>query len=322
MAKWLRWYIGTTENGKIKVAAKMSRVTQRDVIALWAAMLEDAANPDHRGRCLHSADYLEMALDFESGQVQQLLDAMQSVKMIEHTADGISICNWNEKQFESDSDPTATERKRRERERKSQHVTRDTKEVTPPSRPPESDTESDSDKGYTGDFENCWAEYPKRSGSNDKKAAFRAYGARLKEGHAPADILAGVKRYAAWCRHTGKVNTETVKQAATFFGPADPPDFTLDWRAPGQSAPVAESKPLPCDESLRPYAKQLMAIEGVAYFNSWFAGCIVVEKEDWITLAAPTSFVADWIKKKHFGQLKKIFGDQFQVGHGRPKVDA
>lgn len=198
----------------------------------------------------------------------------------------------------------------------------DRKRESIPEKEEERQGKTELEKEYSGDFENCWAEYPKRSGSNDKKAAYRAYGARLKEGHPPADILAGVKRYAAWCRHTGKVNTETVKQAATFFGPADPPHFTEDWRAPGQSAPTTESKPLPCDESLRPFAKQLMAIEGVAYFNSWFAGCIVVEKEDWITLAAPTSFVADWIKKKHFGQLKKIFGDQFQVGHGRPKVDA
>lgn len=196
------------------------------------------------------------------------------------------------------------------------------KQESIPEREEETQGKTESEKEYSGDFENCWAEYPKRSGSNDKKAAFRAYSTRLKEGHAPADILAGVKRYAAWCRHTGKINTETVKQAATFFGPADPPCFTEGWSAPGMTAPVAESKPLPFDESLEPFARKLMAIEGVPAFNSWFAGCIVVEKEDWITLSAPTSFAAAEIRKRYTPQLKKIFGDQFQVGHGRPKVDA
>jgi hypothetical protein len=34
-------------------------------------------------------------------------------------------------------------------------------------------------------------------------------------------MLAGVKRYAAYCAAKGKVGTTYVKQAATFFGPGD-----------------------------------------------------------------------------------------------------
>lgn len=60
--------------------------------------------------------------------------------------------------------------------------------------------------------------YPKRSGDQRWKKALQHCRARLKEGHAWDEILAGARRYAAWCEATGKVGTETVKQAATFVG--------------------------------------------------------------------------------------------------------
>jgi hypothetical protein len=43
MSRWFRWYEGTSEDGKFRTVARMSRVTVRDVLALWAFMLEDAA---------------------------------------------------------------------------------------------------------------------------------------------------------------------------------------------------------------------------------------------------------------------------------------
>lgn len=86
---------------------------------------------------------------------------------------------------------------------------------------------------YSPEFETAWESYPKRAGGNSKAGAFKAWKARLKDGVKPDDMLAGVKRYAAYARATGSVGTQFVKQAATFFGPDR--HFEESWQSP--SAP-------------------------------------------------------------------------------------
>src|SRR5262249_50676091 len=58
--------------------------------------------------------------------------------------------------------------------------------------------------------------------NNPRTRAERAYRARIEAGAKPDEILAGVRRYAAFCRATGKEGTEYVMQGATFFGPEKP----------------------------------------------------------------------------------------------------
>lgn len=72
------------------------------------------------------------------------------------------------------------------------------------------------------EFEALRAVYPKRSGDHRWHEARKAINARLAEGHTWEQILDGARRYAEWCRITGKIGTETVKQAATFVGPGKP----------------------------------------------------------------------------------------------------
>jgi len=60
--------------------------------------------------------------------------------------------------------------------------------------------------------------YPKRPG-NPWPKALKAYSARIKQGYAHDEILAGLIRYVAFCDATGKTGSEFVLQAATFFGP-------------------------------------------------------------------------------------------------------
>lgn len=86
---------------------------------------------------------------------------------------------------------------------------------------------------YSPEFETVWQAYPKRAGGNSKAAAYKAWKARLKDGVKPDDMLAGVKRYAAYCRATGNTGTQFVKQTATFFGPDR--HFEEAWQTP--SAP-------------------------------------------------------------------------------------
>jgi hypothetical protein len=81
----------------------------------------------------------------------------------------------------------------------------------------EAEAEAEAEAGTTWDV--IWAAYPKRAGGNSKTAALKAFTARVKSGVNPLDILAGVQRYAAYLATTGKVGTEYVKQAVTFFGP-------------------------------------------------------------------------------------------------------
>lgn len=96
---------------------------------------------------------------------------------------------------------------------------------------PTAGPQADAARGYSPEFEQAWREYPSRgTADNPKRRAYRAWCARLKAGHSAETLTAGVSRYRRWCEATGKINTETVKQAATFFGPDEP--FLHDWKIP------------------------------------------------------------------------------------------
>lgn len=99
---------------------------------------------------------------------------------------------------------------------------------------------------YPDAFERTWAVYPKRSGGNPKKSAFKAWRARLNNGATAEEIHAGVERYARFCEVTGKANTEFVKHAATFLGPDE--HFRELWSAP--ASPSDDGRDLP--PSLQP----------------------------------------------------------------------
>jgi hypothetical protein len=87
--------------------------------------------------------------------------------------------------------------------------------------------------GVTEPFATAWSLYPRRSGSNPRRDAEQAWRARLAEGVAGADMLAGVQRYAAWCEVEKQVGTKFVMQAATFFGPSR--RFAESWETPDTS---------------------------------------------------------------------------------------
>lgn len=74
---------------------------------------------------------------------------------------------------------------------------------------------------YPPEFEETWAEYPMRAGGDSKKDAFKAWRASVNRGHDPETILAGLLRYRRFLEETGKVGSEYVKRAKTFFGPGD-----------------------------------------------------------------------------------------------------
>jgi uncharacterized phage protein (TIGR02220 family) len=116
---WFRWYNGTVDDGKMRAVARNASVTLRDVIAVWALVLEDAANPEHRGVCVKNEDYIAAVLDFEDGVVEEILNAMQGQEMISVGIGAITVTNWKKRQYETDAkDATNADRQRRFRERK------------------------------------------------------------------------------------------------------------------------------------------------------------------------------------------------------------
>lgn len=102
------------------------------------------------------------------------------------------------------------------------------KELKDPPIPPKG--KPDAKSGYTSEFEDAWANYPKRAGGNSKQAAFKAWNARIKSGVPVQDMIDGVKRYAAYITATGKQHTEYVQQTATFFGRSC--HYENDWQIP------------------------------------------------------------------------------------------
>lgn len=84
--------------------------------------------------------------------------------------------------------------------------------------------------GYADGFEAVWKVYPRRAGGNSKADAGKAFSARVREGVSHDDLLAGVERYAAYIRATGKEGSEYVKLGATFFGPSQ--HYAESWNAP------------------------------------------------------------------------------------------
>lgn len=80
---------------------------------------------------------------------------------------------------------------------------------------------------YTQDFEEAWKAYPKRHRQDNKKAAFKAWKARIQQKESPQEMINGVKAYAEAMREDGKIGTQFVMQAATFFGPDE--HYSQQW---------------------------------------------------------------------------------------------
>lgn len=80
------------------------------------------------------------------------------------------------------------------------------------------------------DFEFFWTQHPRRDGTDSKAAAHRAWGARIRDGTRPEEMISGVMAYAQHCDRKRLTGTPYVMQAATFLGPDL--HFRNDWRKP------------------------------------------------------------------------------------------
>jgi hypothetical protein len=89
-------------------------------------------------------------------------------------------------------------------------------------------------EAYTAEFEHFWAIYPRKL---EKRAAYKAWRSRLKEGVKPDDLITAAQNYAKYCRQNG-TDERFIKHASTFLGPSRPyEDYLSPPRAraePGQ----------------------------------------------------------------------------------------
>lgn len=96
---------------------------------------------------------------------------------------------------------------------------------------------------YPPAFEQIWEAYPRRGktkGSNDnKRAAYRQYQIRLRQGESPDEMLQGAERYAEYIRAQNAEGTPFVKQCATFLGPDC--HFLCEWEPPEQTKAMPKS---------------------------------------------------------------------------------
>lgn len=82
-------------------------------------------------------------------------------------------------------------------------------------------------------FESAWKAYPKREGGNPKNKAHSSWKARLADGVTAESMMAGVVRYAAYCKVKGSTGTSYVMQAVRFFGTERA--FDNDWSVSASS---------------------------------------------------------------------------------------
>lgn len=80
-------------------------------------------------------------------------------------------------------------------------------------------------------FEAAWKAYPKREGNNPKNKAYSCWKARLKDGVTAEEMMAGIVRYAAYCKIKGWIGTGYVMQAVRFFGTERA--FDNEWKVNG-----------------------------------------------------------------------------------------
>lgn len=297
--EWFRWHNGTVTDPKLALIAKKSEQSRPVVLAVWAALLEQANQAEDRGDITDfDLETIAVALDIEEDAIHAVIGAMSAKGMIKEGR----LTAWDKRQpVREDATVSARVQAYRERKRQEETTSNDTKRDEThgnaakrnetPVTPLDSDTDTDTDKpqtisdhrensqpnaaplrgldtqarpttdvvptptptiaeplpaepdpppaeplaasGYPPAFEALWADYPIRNGGNPKIKAFRAWNARIADGHSAAEMHDGTRRYAAWCAAGGKLNTEYVQQASTFLGPQK--GFAEPWTPPADT---------------------------------------------------------------------------------------
>lgn len=221
MNRWFRWYRGTSENPKFRLAARNGGVTLVTVMAVWQVLLEDAASEDHRGVCHKKEDFIAAALDLaDDGSVEAALRGLEYCGLISVGIGAITINRWKEWQYEQDvSDPTNADRQRRFREKKrSEHADKTPRNgrVTAHNAP-DTETDTETDEGRRA---KARALIPlKRVFPADGSVVYTDWVASIIRKHQPGrDVDLVASQFRRWC-HEKDIDfaDPTIEKVLTTF---------------------------------------------------------------------------------------------------------
>jgi|TARA_R110000823_G_scaffold261359_2_gene382078 hypothetical protein len=140
---------------------------------------------------------------------------------------------------------------------------------------------------YPEEFEKFWKAYPRRTGSNPKNQAYRAWRKAIKV-VTPERLRSTLPGYFAALN--GKVGTEYVLMAATYLNQNRYEEFLVD-----QTADKKETLPPKLPDCSR--KKDLYNKVGGDTYNLWLSGCQILGN----TIVVSSKLKADWIKN-HYGK--------------------
>jgi len=258
---WWRAYAEMVDDEKLRLLAFEDRWHFIALCCLKCSGLLDEPYSDLKTR------KISVKLGLRLPELDEVKRRLMEVGLVDE--DFIPVA-WENRQFVSDlKDPSAAERMRRYRQRKL-YERNDTVTL----RPPESDTDTESDTEEEKNARVTRGEkivadlkriYPKREGSQRWADCQRYLNALLKSGEKEERIYSGVSRYKTYCEAKGIIGTDSVQQAATFFGRNR--GYLEDWKAnPG--AKNATRRNLSAAERVRAANRERIEREGDAWNQS------------------------------------------------------
>jgi len=205
-----------------------------------------------RGQLLASERFLATRWSWSRGKVRRFLGLCQDLERITvetdhpaaHVGAIITLCNYDTYQSyrptgEPDTSPET------DQVRTTDGPPADQKQCSEYSQC--SEDSKDTRVPYQEAFTACWDAYPSRAGGNPKKAAYKAWVARVREGVDPDELLKATQAYAKHCRQSGRAGTEFVMMGRTFYGPNE---RWAEWQKKAEATEASERRRLRALERL------------------------------------------------------------------------
>lgn len=232
--KWFRMYHEARTDGKLDFLSD----TQ---FRVWFRLMCYASEQTLRG-FIPTRNKRLMAVEIAHGDVvlfEETISILSELEIVQVRDDGISIVNWDKRQFDSDHSTNRWRKWKDQQEtnvgqtldkRSSNDVPTENKQKTTP---PDPDLDKElkdhvQPDGYTPEFESFWSEYPRRK---EKKSAFSEWNKRLKQKASPEDMILAAINYANECRQQNREQT-FIKHAKTFIGSSRPYEDYLNTQVP------------------------------------------------------------------------------------------
>lgn len=239
----------------------------------WLWLLSEAAWRPHRrrisgrviavmrGEVAASLRFIASKWRWSEPRVRRFLTLLKSEGMIGAQTDAglsiITISKYDEYQRvslpsdamnDSKSDALPTQERRKVEDREDKESTKTTTENKSLTGAVADATRPNAGKTFDQEF---WPAYPKREGANPRKPARNAFLVAVKNNHDPAEIIAGVKRYAATLAKAGQIGTRYVAQTVTWLHQARWEDYPAEADATTTGPPTPPSPSMPSHEELK-----------------------------------------------------------------------